>query len=147
MNNEKSFTLVEVLVSAAILGYALSAALISFNYHMALTQASRNVTTAVIHAEYVMEDIRNTTFSSIATNINSGNWNLLAGKTNTHRVNIACYLENSKAGTPAGLLPLPAGVGRMEKLPAYVLSYNSAGTVLAEGPGLVIFDALYGSEI
>jgi len=75
--------------------------------------------------------------------VNSGNWNLLPGKTNTHCVNIAYYLEGSKNGTPADVLPLPAGVGRLEKLPAYVLSTNSAGAVLAEGPGLVIFDALY----
>jgi hypothetical protein len=76
---------------------------------------------------------------------NSGNWNLLDGRTNPYALNIACYLEGFKGSSPAGLLPLPAGVGRMEKLPAYVLSYNSAGAVLAEGPGLVIFDAFYGS--
>ena len=76
---------------------------------------------------------------------NSGNWTLLDGRTNPHTVNIACYLEGMKGLSAAGLLPLPAGVGRMEKLPAYVLSYSSAGAVLAEGPGLVIFDALYGS--
>ena len=76
---------------------------------------------------------------------NSGNWTLLAGRTNARAVNIACYLEGMKGISAAGLLPLPAGVGRMEKLPAYVLAYSSAGAVLAEGPGLVIFDALYGS--
>lgn len=75
---------------------------------------------------------------------NSGNWDLLKDQTNAHAVNIACYLEGFKGASAAGLLPLPAGVGRMEQLPAYVLAYNSAGSVLAEGPGLVIFDALYG---
>ena len=70
-------------------------------------------------------------------------WTLPAGKTNTRAVNIACYLDGIKNESPAGLLPLPAGVGRMERLPAYVVSYNTAGAVLAEGPGLVIFDALY----
>jgi hypothetical protein len=76
---------------------------------------------------------------------NSGNWNLLDGRTNPHTLNITCYLEGFKDGQPAGLLPLSAGVGRFEKLPAYLLSRNSAGAVLAVGPGLVIFDALYGS--
>jgi hypothetical protein len=40
------------------------------------------------------------------------------------------------------LLPLPTGSGRLENLPAYILQKNSEGAVLAEGPGLVIFDAL-----
>ncbi|MSU59326.1 MAG: hypothetical protein EXS35_14345 [Pedosphaera sp.] len=75
--------------------------------------------------------------------VNSGNWTVLKENTNTHGVNIACYLEGVKHGSSAGLLPLPAGVGRFEKLPAYVLSRNSAGAVLAEGPGLLIFDAFY----
>jgi hypothetical protein len=76
----------------------------------------------------------------------SRTWTLLAGKTNTRAVNIACYLDGIKNESPAGLLPLPAGVGRMEKLSAYLLSYNSAGAVLAVGHGLVIFDALYNPD-
>jgi hypothetical protein len=64
---------------------------------------------------------------------------LLPEKTNTAAVNIACYLDGGKA-----LLPLPTGSARLENLPAYVLKKNSEGAVLVEGPGLVIFDALYG---
>ena len=41
---------------------------------------------------------------------------------------------------------MPAGCGRLENLPAYLLERNGEGAVLAEGPGLVIFDALYGSD-
>jgi hypothetical protein len=74
---------------------------------------------------------------------NSGNWELRPKPTNTFALNIACYLEGTRNDEPAGLLPLPAGVGRLERLPAYLLSRNSAGAVLAVGPGLVIFDALY----
>jgi hypothetical protein len=66
-------------------------------------------------------------------------WILLPGKTNTASVNIACYLYGGKS-----LLPLPTGSGRLENLNAYILQKNSEGTVLAEGPGLVIFDARYG---
>jgi hypothetical protein len=74
-------------------------------------------------------------------------WVLLPDKTNTASINIACYLNGRsiKSGSPQGLLPLPAGSGRLENLPAYVLQKNSEGAVLAEGPGLVIFDAHYGS--
>jgi hypothetical protein len=75
---------------------------------------------------------------------NSGGWNLLSGKTNPMRVNISCYLDGVKNSSPAGLLPLPTGSRRLEKLPAYVVEKNSAGAVLAQGPGLVTFEALYG---
>lgn len=74
----------------------------------------------------------------------SGNWTLLPGRTNTFAVNIACFLESWRSGSPAGLLPLPAASGRLEQLRAYVMSKNTAGAVFVEGPGLVIFDARYG---
>jgi hypothetical protein len=66
-------------------------------------------------------------------------WILLPGKSNPASVNIACYLYGGKA-----LLPLPPGSGRLEKLNAFDLQRNNEGAVLAEGPGLVIFDAHYG---
>jgi protein-glutamine gamma-glutamyltransferase len=69
-----------------------------------------------------------------------GTYVLLPGKTNSSAVNISCYLDGGKA-----LLPLPAGSGRIENLTAYVpLEKSSLGAVLAEGPGLVVFDAWYG---
>jgi len=70
---------------------------------------------------------------------NDLSWVLVRGKTNTATVNLACYLHGGK-----DLLPLPRGSGRLEKLPAYTLYKNSGGAVLAEGPGLVMFDARYG---
>ncbi|MGH7992080.1 MAG: DUF4129 domain-containing transglutaminase family protein [Limisphaerales bacterium] len=78
-------------------------------------------------------------FANLSAETNQTTWILLPGKTNTASVNIACYLDGGKA-----LLPLPTGSGRLENLYAYVLQENSEGAVLAEGPGLVIFDALYG---
>ena len=79
---------------------------------------------------------------------NNTTWILLPGKTNTATVNIACYLDGrAPSGNPAALLPLPTGCSRMENLPAYVLHTNSAGAVLAEGPGLVLFDADYGPGV
>ncbi|MES1181011.1 MAG: transglutaminase-like domain-containing protein, partial [Verrucomicrobiota bacterium] len=65
-------------------------------------------------------------------------WVLLS-KTNTATVRIASYLYGGKA-----LLPLPTGSGRLENLNAFTLQANSEGAVLAEGPGLVLFDAFYG---
>jgi hypothetical protein len=87
-----------------------------------------------------------TDFDGVAPQADQTTWILLPQKTNAAAVNIACYLNGRsvKTGNPLGVLPLPAGSGRLENLPAYVLSHNSEGAVLAEGPGLVIFDALYG---
>jgi len=78
--------------------------------------------------------------------LESARWTLLPGKTNLARVRIASYLDGYEDGSPAGLLPLPTGTARLEQLQAYLLRKNSAGAVLAQGPGLLIFDALYGSE-
>jgi hypothetical protein len=78
-------------------------------------------------------------FGIVSPQTDQTTWILLRGKTNTADVNIACYLDGGKA-----LLPLPTGTRRLENLPAYVLKKNSEGAVLVEGPGLVIFDALYG---
>ena len=70
---------------------------------------------------------------------NDTTWVLLPDKTNTAAVRIACYLSGGK-----GLLPLPTGVARLENLVAFELRINSLGAVLERGPGLVVFDALYG---
>ncbi len=74
----------------------------------------------------------------------SGNWPLLPDKRGASRIKIACYLDGYNKGSAAGLLPLPNGVTRLEKLGAFIVDTNSAGSVMAHGPGLVIFDALYG---
>jgi hypothetical protein len=73
----------------------------------------------------------------------SRTWQLLI-KTNAATVNIACYLDGRGSNSLLGLLPLPRGSGRLENLNAYLLRTNTAGAALAEGPRLVMFDALYG---
>jgi len=75
---------------------------------------------------------------------NQAHWPLLPDKPTTALVQISCYLDGSENGIPAGLLPLPSGTARLQKLPAFGLKLNSAGAVLAQGPGLVIFDACFG---
>jgi transglutaminase-like putative cysteine protease len=44
----------------------------------------------------------------------------------------------------SALLPLPTDCRRLENLSAYGLAMSSLGAVVADGPGLVMFDALYG---
>jgi len=64
-------------------------------------------------------------------------------------VNIACYLDGGKrfGASHAGVLPLASGSARLEHLRAYLLHKNKAGTLLAEGPGLVMFDDYYGPGV
>ena len=78
-------------------------------------------------------------FESIYEGTNHATWVLLAGKTNSAAVNLACYLPNQSA-----LLPLPTGCGRLENLSAFLVQKSDLGAVVAEGPGVVVFDALYG---
>lgn len=66
-------------------------------------------------------------------------WVLVPGKTNQNAMSISCYLEGGN-----GVLPLPEDCGQIDNLEAFVLSKNSAGVVLVSGPGLLVFDALYG---
>jgi hypothetical protein len=84
-------------------------------------------------------DIGEKDFDNVLSETNVTSWPLLPGKINTSAVSIAAYLPGGRA-----LLPLPEGSGRLEQLAAYTLKQNSLGSVLAEGPGLVVFDALYG---
>jgi hypothetical protein len=79
-----------------------------------------------------------------ATTTNAAYWPLLPDKLTAATVEIACYLDGVENGVPAGLLPLPSGSARLDRLPAFGLKLNSAGTVLAQGPGLVIFEARFG---
>jgi hypothetical protein len=74
------------------------------------------------------------------------NWILLPGVTNNSAVRIACYLNgwDTELKVPEGLLPLPSGCSRLERLPALALKVNRLGAVLASGPGLVIFNARFG---
>jgi transglutaminase-like putative cysteine protease len=70
---------------------------------------------------------------------NSGSFVLVPRRTNEAIASVACYLDGGK-----GLLPLPSGSDRLEHLADSFLRKSDLGAVLAEGPGLVIFDAYHG---
>ena len=78
-------------------------------------------------------------FDEIKSETNETTYVLVKGKTNSSSAQIACYLTGRKA-----LLPLPSASGRLENLMAFTLKRNTFGALLDEGPGLVIFNALYG---
>ncbi len=66
-------------------------------------------------------------------------WTMLPEKTNNDTATIACYLPGGY-----GLLPLPTGCCRLENLSAWSVEKNLLGAVVAQGPGLVVFDSVYG---
>jgi transglutaminase-like putative cysteine protease len=81
-------------------------------------------------------------FSFVPAETNKTTWILVPGKTNTAIVNLAASLPDGR-----GLLPLPMDCGRLENLFAFTPPQkNDLGTVMMiDGPGLVAFDAFYGS--
>ncbi|MBF0122795.1 MAG: type II secretion system protein [Candidatus Omnitrophica bacterium] len=75
LGSRSGFTLVEVMVSVGILGFILSAMLLLFINGIALNAVSRNLTVALSHTQYVLEDIRNAAFSNVPALIDSSSWN------------------------------------------------------------------------
>ena len=89
-------------------------------------------------------------FIDVPTEAGGLNWNLLPGVTNHSGARIACYLNGWSVDlkVPEGLLPLPTGSSRLENVPLNVaaIKMNQTGAVLASGPGLLIFNARFGSN-
>jgi Tfp pilus assembly protein PilV len=74
-NWKAGFTLAEVVVSVGILGFILTGLLAFFINAVALNEASRNLTVAVSHAQYVLEDIKSSSFATLSSSITEGFWN------------------------------------------------------------------------
>jgi prepilin-type N-terminal cleavage/methylation domain-containing protein len=70
----KGFTLVEVLVTVAILGGTVGALLTFFVQSMELNNVSRDMSVGVSHAQYVLEEIRSSS-GVIVNQIDAGAWN------------------------------------------------------------------------
>jgi len=78
-------------------------------------------------------------FIGVPPETNLTSYVLMPDKPVTNRVQIACYIPGGNA-----LLPLPRGSTRLDHLNAYIVEKNALGAVHVEGPGLVVFDSLYG---
>ncbi len=72
----KALTIPEVLIATIFLAVVLSGILMLFINCMLLNEANRNSTTAIIHAQYILEEIRSTAFGSIQTEADNGTWDL-----------------------------------------------------------------------
>ena len=83
-------------------------------------------------------------FGNLAYDTNQTTWEVVPGKPASNVVTIAQYLRGRGEVARRGLLAVPQGIVRMEKLAAYVVSTNTLGVVrVDEGQGLVIYDAWF----
>jgi len=71
----KGFTLVELILTVAILAFAISGILLLFINCAFINEANRNLSIATSHAQFVMEDIRSSQFGTLKADINNGSWN------------------------------------------------------------------------
>ncbi|MGE5197462.1 MAG: type IV pilus modification PilV family protein [Deltaproteobacteria bacterium] len=67
INKNLGFTLSELMVSAAILSFVFAALLLFFINSIFLNEANRKLTIATTHAQYALEEMKNTNFSSLAS--------------------------------------------------------------------------------
>lgn len=63
--SHKGFSLVELLLAAVILAFVLTGLLALFISCIFLNDTNRNTTIATSHAQFAMEEVKNTTFASI----------------------------------------------------------------------------------
>ncbi|MDD4981919.1 MAG: type II secretion system protein [Candidatus Omnitrophota bacterium] len=74
-SGKSGFTLSELLLAVAILAFAMSGMLYLFVNCSFLDNANRNLSLAVSHGQFVMEDIKDADFSGLQASINAGVWN------------------------------------------------------------------------
>ncbi len=72
--SHKGFSLVELLLAAVILAFVLTGLLALFISCIFLNDTNRNTTIAISHAQFAMEEVKNTTFTSIT----GATWNSTA---------------------------------------------------------------------
>lgn len=63
--SNKGFTLAELILAAAILAFAISGLLTLFINCIFLNTANSNVSIATAHAQYALEEVKKTNFTSI----------------------------------------------------------------------------------
>jgi len=69
----KGFTLAELLLATSILAISLTAILLVYINCVLLNDSNRNLTIALTHAQFALEEIKNTSFSNI-DNYNGFTW-------------------------------------------------------------------------
>jgi prepilin-type N-terminal cleavage/methylation domain-containing protein len=112
MSTNKGFTLPELLLAAAILVFVLAGLLVLFINCLILNEANRNLAVALTHAQYIMEEIRDTAdadFTQLESRINNGVWDLNASQIQAAPYNLTALSNESidtnitQSGNPLGV--------------------------------------------
>jgi Tfp pilus assembly protein PilV len=104
VSHKAAFSLPELLLTAFIMAYSLSMILMTYTTTLVLNDASRNLTTATSHAQFVLETIRATSFSNIGTNVTAGTWNWNTASVTSQ--GLTALKSESIATTATGANPL-----------------------------------------
>lgn len=75
-SSDRGFSLPELLLSVLILMVVLSGLLLLFTNCIILNETSRDISIATSHAQYILEEVRDTPFADLDTEITvNGKWN------------------------------------------------------------------------
>ncbi|MFH1451534.1 MAG: type II secretion system protein [bacterium] len=77
---EKAFTLSELMVSALILALILVSIVVVLTNINLLNEANRNLTIAVTHAGFLIEEIKNASFTGLESAIDSDVWDFTSAQ-------------------------------------------------------------------
>ncbi len=94
----RGFTLSELLLAAAILAFVLAGLLALFANCLILNEANRNLTVATSHAQYIMEEIRDSgdaDFTQLESKINNHDWDLNASQIQSAPYNLTALSNES----------------------------------------------------
>ena len=87
----KGLTLTELILAAAIMAFVLCGLLVLFINSSILNEANRNLATAVAHAQYIMEEIRNEdTLADVKTMIDNQTFTSLQDLSE-ETITVCCY--------------------------------------------------------
>jgi len=103
----RGFTLTELLFALAILTFVLCGLLNVFVNCLFLNESSRNTTLAISHAQYIMENIKNSDFATLEAAILNENWNWYVEDITSHNL---VSLPNESIITNVFQSPDPLGV-------------------------------------
>ncbi|MFA5356563.1 MAG: prepilin-type N-terminal cleavage/methylation domain-containing protein [Candidatus Omnitrophota bacterium] len=107
--SQKGFTLSELLLASAILVFVLAGLLLLFVKCLVLNESNRNLSVALSHAQYIMENIRDADFAQLESDIGGGTWDLTAGQIQTTPHNLP-VLNNETINTAVTQSGDPLGV-------------------------------------